>query len=340
LGRVVVMEPEVIGIDHLYLSVRAMPASEAFYDAALMQVLGFRKNRFTLAGAPHVQFYNRQFGVVIRPARPATPANDSGAPGLHHLCLRVETDGDVARVAAALRAQGIDATPARLYPEYAPDYCATFFSDPDGVRLEVTNFRAERRERMQHWERGGSPDVAPRHDGGVAAVDLAGHVRTATPADCAPLAALIGELVAAEGSGGTHPPVTPARTEAVLRALIDVDAGDGIGRHHHLLVAAEDAQVVGYLAVHWIPLSMYAGSEAYVSDLYLSPRRRGAGLGKQLIAAVERLATARGCLRLMLNNRVTSQSYLRQFYPKLGFQRRDEYANFVKTLAAAKDPAP
>jgi glyoxylase I family protein len=147
------MEAEVIGIDHIYLSVGLMAASEAFYDSVLMQVLGFRKNSFALGGAPHVQYYNRQFGFVIRPAQPAEAptGRNSGAPGLHHFCLRVDTENDVRRVAAALQARGIDATPARVYPEYAPDYCATFFQDPDGVRLEVTNFRAERRQRMEQW---------------------------------------------------------------------------------------------------------------------------------------------------------------------------------------------
>ena len=47
--------------------------------------------------------------------------------------------------------QGIDASDATLYPEYAPDYWATFFTDPDGMRLEVTNYRQERRERHDHW---------------------------------------------------------------------------------------------------------------------------------------------------------------------------------------------
>ena len=30
--------------------------------------------------------------------------------------------------------------------------CATFFTDPDGLRLEVTNWRLERRQRAAHWE--------------------------------------------------------------------------------------------------------------------------------------------------------------------------------------------
>lgn len=143
---------EVIGIDHVYLAVRDVTASERFYDAALVQVLGFRKNDFTLAGARHVQYYNRQLGIVLRPARAGTPGHDPGTPGLHHLCLRVAGPADVERAAAALAAHGIEASRPRPYPEYAPDYYATFFTDPDGIRLEITNFREERKARMYRWD--------------------------------------------------------------------------------------------------------------------------------------------------------------------------------------------
>jgi hypothetical protein len=30
-------------------------------------------------------------------------------------------------------------SPSQFYPEYAPDYYAIFFADPDGIRLEATN---------------------------------------------------------------------------------------------------------------------------------------------------------------------------------------------------------
>ena len=142
---------EVLGFDHVYLTVRSLDTAERFYDAVLCDVLGFRKSSFELAGAPHRQYYNRQFGNVIRPARADSSAHDPYAPGLHHLCLRVEAEPEVDRVATALRAHGIDASPPRRLPEYAPDYYATFFSDPDGIRIEITNFRAERRARMEHW---------------------------------------------------------------------------------------------------------------------------------------------------------------------------------------------
>lgn len=143
--------PEVSGIDHCYLTVSDLPRSERFYDAALLRVLGFRKNSFPLAGEPHIQYFNRHFGIVLRPARRAVP-HDCYAPGLHHLCLRVASSEAVHDAARQLQAAGIAASEAQRYPDYAPDYVATFFTDPDGVRLEITNYRQERRERHDRWD--------------------------------------------------------------------------------------------------------------------------------------------------------------------------------------------
>ena len=141
---------DLVGIDHIYLSVSDLPRAEAFYDR-VMPVFGFRNGSFALAGEPHVQYYNRHFGYVLRPARSAA-SHDPYAPGLHHLCFRVDSVADVKAAAAALRAAGVDASAAALHPGYAPDYWATHFSDPDGMRLEVTNYRQERRERHDAWE--------------------------------------------------------------------------------------------------------------------------------------------------------------------------------------------
>jgi catechol 2,3-dioxygenase-like lactoylglutathione lyase family enzyme len=140
--------PEVIGIDHIYIAVSDMAVSEAFYDRVI-GVLGFAKNSFEIGGDPHIQYYNRHFGFVLRPARGG--AHDPYCPGLHHLCLRVDSIEDVAETAACLIAAGIPATEPALYPQYAADYSATFFTDPDGIRLEVTNYRQERRDRHDRW---------------------------------------------------------------------------------------------------------------------------------------------------------------------------------------------
>jgi catechol 2,3-dioxygenase-like lactoylglutathione lyase family enzyme len=147
---------EVIGIDHIYISVSDIAASERFYDQVLVDALGFRKNRFEIGGDPHVQYFNKHFGYVLRPARVAI-RHESYAPGLHHFCLRVETSEEVHQVARQLQDAGITATPATPYPQYAPDYVATFFEDPDGIRLEVTNYRQERRQRHDDWDRLAGP---------------------------------------------------------------------------------------------------------------------------------------------------------------------------------------
>jgi catechol 2,3-dioxygenase-like lactoylglutathione lyase family enzyme len=142
--------PDVIGIDHIYIAVTDLARAEAFYDR-VMPVLGFRKNRFSIDGDPHVQYFNRHFGYVLRPAR-SDVAHDPYAAGLHHLCFRVDSIADVGAVASQLKAAGIQASAPRVFPDYAPDYWATFFSDPDGLRLEVTNYRAERRQRHDEWD--------------------------------------------------------------------------------------------------------------------------------------------------------------------------------------------
>lgn len=142
---------EVIGIDHLYIAVSDLARSERFYDRLLLTELGFRKNRFVLEDDPHIQYFNRHFGYVLRPAKNRTP-HDPVSPGLHHVCFRVDSSEEVRTVARKLRLAGIDASEAAPYPEYAPDYWATYFRDPDGIGLEVTNYRQERRDRHDRWE--------------------------------------------------------------------------------------------------------------------------------------------------------------------------------------------
>jgi catechol 2,3-dioxygenase-like lactoylglutathione lyase family enzyme len=118
-----------------------------------MNVLGFRKNEFLIDGERHIQYYNRHFGYVLRPARFPGQHNPY-VPGLHHFCLRVESEKEVQETAIKLKERNISVSEPKRYPQYAPDYFAVFFSDPDGVRLEVTNYRQERRQRHDNWETG------------------------------------------------------------------------------------------------------------------------------------------------------------------------------------------
>jgi GNAT superfamily N-acetyltransferase len=121
-----------------------------------------------------------------------------------------------------------------------------------------------------------------------------------------------------------------------VEATLQIHACLADESNHSVYVArGEKDDVQGYLSVHWIPFPAFPGLEGYVSDLIVASKARGQGLGRELILAVEEEANAKGAERLMLNNRKCAESYDRQFYAKLGFTERIDFANFVKSLAGA-----
>ena len=142
---------EVIGIDHIYLTVRDLQTSEVFYDK-ILPVLGFKKAVAPIGGQPHIHYFCRYYGLSIRPAKENTPDHNSYAPGLHHFCFRVESNEDIDSIYNQFKDLKVEISKPRLYPEYAPDYYAVFFSDPDGIRLEITNYRLQRRRHVSQWE--------------------------------------------------------------------------------------------------------------------------------------------------------------------------------------------
>ena len=89
--------------------------------------------------------------ISIRPAR-GEAAHDPYAPGLHHLCLQLASAAAVDEAAAALEAAGISTVAPALYPEYNANYYATFFSDPDGIRLELVGRTPDRDALVEHWD--------------------------------------------------------------------------------------------------------------------------------------------------------------------------------------------
>jgi glyoxylase I family protein len=133
---------EVIGVDHIYLTVSDFARAEAFYDKVLA-VLDYRKLDAPIGGEPHRHYFNKVMQISIRPSHAG--AHDPYAPGLHHLCLQVRDNEAVDKAAKLLRAAGIDATEPAFYPQYADDYYAIFFADPDGIRHELVARRARRK---------------------------------------------------------------------------------------------------------------------------------------------------------------------------------------------------
>ncbi|HUA32682.1 MAG TPA: VOC family protein [Candidatus Binataceae bacterium] len=145
------MAVDLTAIDHIYLSVSNFERSERFYDA-VMQALGFRKSTAPIASEPHCHYCNRDFQITIRPAHMIDRNHEPYAPGLHHLCMRAADDAAVDEAARALSLIGIAIDGPRHCPEYAPDYYAVFFNDPDGIRLEVMNHLERRRVIRARWD--------------------------------------------------------------------------------------------------------------------------------------------------------------------------------------------
>ncbi len=139
---------EIVGLDHVYLTVSDLARSEAFYDTVL-GLLDFRKFDAAIGGDPHRHYFNKVLQISIRPARGGV--HDPYAPGLHHLCLQVADNAAVDALARLLSAAGIAITAPAAYPQYADDYYALFFSDPDGVRHEVVARRMRRKLTVERW---------------------------------------------------------------------------------------------------------------------------------------------------------------------------------------------
>jgi len=139
---------EVIGLDHVYLTVSDLARSEKFYDTVL-GLLDFRKIDAAIGGDPHRHYFNKIMQISIRPAHGGK--HNPYAPGLHHLCLQVEDNAAVGKLARLFKEAGIATTAPAFYPQYADDYYAIFFGDPDGLRHEIVARRARRKLAVERW---------------------------------------------------------------------------------------------------------------------------------------------------------------------------------------------
>jgi len=138
----------LVGLGHLDLVCRDLDASLAFYDA-VFGPLGLEPP-FLVAGERGEQINYLRFphagsgSLGLRQAL-ADQEFDLYAPGLHHVAFAVETGDEVDSVHERAAAAGAEILHApKLWPQYHPEYYATFFLDPDGFRLEVAASRDSR----------------------------------------------------------------------------------------------------------------------------------------------------------------------------------------------------
>ncbi len=136
------------GLGHVDLVCRDLERSLAFYGAVLGP-LGLEPP-FLVDGERGEQIHYLRFpaagsgSIGLRQALEEQEF-ELYAPGLHHLALAVDsaTDVDVAHANAVAAGAEVLHAP-RLWPQYHPQYYATFFLDPDGFRIEVAASRDAR----------------------------------------------------------------------------------------------------------------------------------------------------------------------------------------------------
>jgi len=137
------MKPiEVLGVEHVDLTVNHLWRSAAFYEKVLL-TLGFRRLEEDDTDAHDIRWANAHLTIAIRPAAPdrADVSFNRYCVGLHHLAFKVRSHSDVDEFHRFLVSEGITVLDAPAeYPQYGPNYYAVFFADPDGIKLEVAHF--------------------------------------------------------------------------------------------------------------------------------------------------------------------------------------------------------
>lgn len=151
-------------------------------------------------------------------------------------------------------------------------------------------------------------------------------IRRATLDDAPEVARLLRDLGWSERIAAETPEETAVQVERQLRRSQADDS------HSVYVAETVEAEIAGYVSVHWLPYLLHGAPEGFVSELFVKTSFRGHGIGSKLLATVEADANQRGCIRLGLINNRERESYQRQFYKKQGWEERAWAANFVKWL--------
>ncbi len=152
------MAIEVLGVEHIDLTVNDVERSRPFYDKVLGE-LGFRKYK----GDDYIHWSNAQMAIAIRAASETNQRArfDRYRVGLHHLALRARSRADVDAFHDFLVREKIAVLDAPAeYPQYGQGYYAAFFADPDGMKLELVHYP------WGYWRRAQTEgyDPRPRYD--------------------------------------------------------------------------------------------------------------------------------------------------------------------------------
>ena len=123
------------GAYHLMLSVGNGKKSKLFYNS-LFKLLNWKT---VYEDSESAGYSDGKFTLWILPSKnKKQKKHNFESVGFHHFAIRVETKKDVDKAHNWCKKQKIIIidSPSK-YPEYSKNYYATFFLDPDGMKIEI-----------------------------------------------------------------------------------------------------------------------------------------------------------------------------------------------------------
>jgi catechol 2,3-dioxygenase-like lactoylglutathione lyase family enzyme len=133
--------PTTGGIHHVFITVNDIARSRPFY-AALMPRLGYPATWDYAGDGGSVGFLGSGGSFWLKQADPrfAQDTFCKDRVGLCEIAFRAQSRAQVDALAQDIeRIGGRILDPPREYPEYVPGYYAVFFTDPDGIKLELVH---------------------------------------------------------------------------------------------------------------------------------------------------------------------------------------------------------
>jgi catechol 2,3-dioxygenase-like lactoylglutathione lyase family enzyme len=128
---------EINGIAHIQITAGRYAEAREFYRQ-LLPFLGLSEVMDNTNGYYCV---GGRTGVLISPPAPEYEGERfvQRRVGLHHVCFRARSRGDVDQAHAFVKMLGVPIIRSPKEDSYAPGYYSILFEDPDGVRLEINH---------------------------------------------------------------------------------------------------------------------------------------------------------------------------------------------------------
>jgi glyoxylase I family protein len=129
------------GIDHLMINANNYEMATRFYSW-LMPRIGYPGSESFTGPPPMTGYYGERGSLWVSPADEAYRKQtfDKGRVGLREIAFRADSREQIDELARGISSHGgriLD--PPREY-DYRPGYYSVFFTDPDGLKLEVVHY--------------------------------------------------------------------------------------------------------------------------------------------------------------------------------------------------------